>query len=98
MKFIFALLLLLRYAKKLKYIVVFMPPRRTTQSKKRITNTVVLSCHIPILQVLVEFYSETCPACKRLEPVWNRISCEVKKEFPGLVFAKVASVYSSMSK
>ena len=40
-------------------------------------------------QVLVEFYSDTCPACKRMEPVWNRLSCEAKKEFPGLYFAKI---------
>ena len=39
-------------------------------------------------QVIVEFYSDTCPACKRMEPVWNRVSCEAKKEFPGLTFAK----------
>ena len=43
-------------------------------------------------QVLVEFYSDTCPACKRMEPVWNRLSCEAKKEFPGLYFAKVLFV------
>ncbi len=42
-----------------------------------------------IEQVIVEFYSDTCPACKRMEPVWNRISCEAKTEFPELRFAKV---------
>ena len=42
-------------------------------------------------QVIVEFYSDTCPACKRMEPVWNRISCEAKKEFPELRFAKVVA-------
>ena len=40
-------------------------------------------------QVLMEFYSDTCPACKRMEPVWNRLSCEAKKLFPELKFAKV---------
>lgn len=39
----------------------------------------------------MEFYSDTCPACKRMEPVWNRLSCEAKKAFPELIFAKVSN-------
>lgn len=49
-----------------------------------------ISVLLGIDQVIVEFYSDTCPACKRLEPVWNRISCEAKTEFPELRFAKVS--------
>ena len=40
-------------------------------------------------QVIVEFYSDTCPACKRLEPHWNRLSCDAKKLFPDVKFARV---------
>lgn len=29
-----------------------------------------------------------------MEPVWNRLSCEAKKAFPGLVFAKVCCLFS----
>ena len=52
MKFIFALLLLLRYVRKYKYIVVFMLLRKTTQLKKRITNTAGLNFHIPTLRCI----------------------------------------------
>lgn len=39
--------------------------------------------------VFVQFYSDTCPACKRLEPFFNQLSCDLAKEYPNLKLAKV---------
>lgn len=50
-----------------------------------------LSLLLFVEAVIVEFYSETCPACRRMEPHWNRLSCEAKKLWPELKFAKVYS-------
>lgn len=87
MKFIFALLLLLSvYASEEDYSVEKKNYKYCGVELSYSNFKEYIESHE---QVLVEFYSETCPACKRLEPVWNRISCEVKKEFPGLVFAKI---------